>query len=144
MEFLDGETLRARLRREPPLAAADVLSIGGQLAAAMAAAHAQGVIHRDLKPENVMLAPDGQRVKILDFGIARAASFANQLTSDGRRLGTPAYMAPEQCAGERAMASADGSLTTPGGGARSNGAQGSVDSGASIASPSDLSGLGRK
>ena len=107
MELLDGETLRARLRREPSLTAADILSIGGQLGAALAAAHARGVIHRDLKPENVMLAPNAQRVKILDFGIARAARFVNQLTGDGRRMGTPAYMAPEQCAGERAMASAD-------------------------------------
>ena len=53
----------------PPLTATEVLAIGGQLAAALAAAHDQEVIHRDLKPENVMLAPDGQRVKILDFGL---------------------------------------------------------------------------
>lgn len=107
MEFLDGETLRVRLRRGPPLSSSEIVSIGGQLAAALAAAHAKGVIHRDLKPENVMLVSDGQRVKILDFGLARAASFDSHLTLDGRRLGTPAYMAPEQCAGERAMEPAD-------------------------------------
>ncbi len=107
MEFLDGETLRRRIRSSTPLGAAEVLGIAGQLAAALAAAHAQGVVHRDLKPENIMLLEGGARVKILDFGLARAASSEDHLTLDGRRLGTPAYMAPEQCTGERATSASD-------------------------------------
>ena len=108
MEFLHGETLRARLRRGAPLSHSEILSIGEQLADALAAAHAQGVIHRDLKPDNIMLSFDGRRVKILDFGLARAASFgSHHMTLTGHRLGTPAYMAPEQCAGDRAEAASD-------------------------------------
>ena len=106
MEYVEGESLAARLRRErPPLAA--TLSIGRQLASALAAAHAKGVIHRDLKPANVQVMVDGT-VKVLDFGIAQAAFAASTVTtgsvaavSAARVMiaGTPGYMSPEQMAG---------------------------------------------
>ena len=103
-EFIDGETLRARLRdRFAPEAIADV---GMQVARALAAAHAAGIVHRDIKPENVMIRGDGL-VKVLDFGLARHEqadpaghdSGAPQMTVPGLLLGTPAYMSPEQAMG---------------------------------------------
>lgn len=99
-EYVEGDTLATRLQRGPlPVAAA--VEIGWQLADALAAAHAHGVIHRDLNPSNVMLDRDG-RVKVLDFGIARVlpaeadgpASAAG--TAGGGLVGTPGYAAPEQ------------------------------------------------
>ena len=68
-EFIEGETLRTRLARGP-IAVADAVGIATQIASALAAAHARGIIHRDIKPENVMLRPDGY-VKVLDFGLAK-------------------------------------------------------------------------
>jgi hypothetical protein len=104
MEYVEGESLSARLRRERvPLGA--TLSIGRQLASALAAAHAKGVIHRDLKPANVQVMRDGT-AKILDFGIAQAIVASSSATTvddtRGARLliaGTPGYMSPEQTAG---------------------------------------------
>ena len=98
MEHVAGETLEARLRRAT-LDEPELKVIGVQIAAALAAAHAQGVVHRDLKPGNVMLTPEGL-VKVLDFGIARLAE--NPAGEDAlrtgadTRIGTLAYMAPEQ------------------------------------------------
>ena len=99
MPFVDGESLRARLARQGPLALEDVLRIARDLAGALAHAHDQGIIHRDIKPENVMLA--GGHARIVDFGIARAISAVEGegLTSAGLAIGTPAYMSPEQAAG---------------------------------------------
>jgi serine/threonine protein kinase/tetratricopeptide (TPR) repeat protein/TolB-like protein len=117
MEFVQGETLSARIRRGP-VALAQAVSIGVQLADALAHAHAAGVIHRDLKPGNVVLTPEGI-AKILDFGLAKthdvdpAASHADQLTRDtaishaGKAAGTPAYMAPEQFLGRPATPQTD-------------------------------------
>ena len=103
MEHLEGETLRGRLhRRVLPLL--DALSLSRQVASALAATHASGIVHRDLKPDNVMIVPDaetplGERVKLLDFGIAKLATgqAGEVRTSTGMVLGTPCYMAPEQC-----------------------------------------------
>ncbi len=100
MEYIAGETLQQRLDRSAPLDVADVLAIGRQIAAGLAAAHARGLIHRDLKPSNILM-EDGvePRVKVTDFGLARAADDAS-LTQSGVIAGTPLYMAPEHALGQ--------------------------------------------
>ena len=100
-EYVAGETLRDELRRAR-LSVEQALETALEIARALAAAHARGIVHRDLKPENVMRAPDG-RLKVLDFGLARFPDVDPSLvglTVDGSRLGTPAYMAPEQIRGD--------------------------------------------
>lgn len=97
MEYVEGESLRARLRHAAPLAVASAVELIVQICAGLREAHAQGVIHRDLKPENIMIASP-KVVKIMDFGIAR--SMENQATTTQSFLGTPAYMAPEQAHGK--------------------------------------------
>jgi serine/threonine-protein kinase len=101
MDLLEGQNLGARIRRGGPLGAADVVTIGLQVTDALRAVHEKGILHRDLKPENVFLlaTDDGAiRVKLLDFGIARA--FGKHRpdgdTKPGSAVGTPEYMSPEQ------------------------------------------------
>ena len=115
MEALKGETLRERIAKGP-LKVADVLDIGIQLADALEAAHEQGIIHRDIKPANIFLS-DRNRVKVLDFGLAKLTASPsplsssadtapidrtqdNQITQPGTALGTVSYMSPEQARGE--------------------------------------------
>ena len=109
IEHVAGETLEARLQRGP-LPETDLRAIAAQLAAALEAAHAHGVVHRDLKPGNIMLTPEGQ-VKVLDFGVARLigtpAAEDPTRTSGETRLGTLAYMAPEQLFSPEVDARAD-------------------------------------
>jgi serine/threonine-protein kinase len=100
MPLVEGESLRDRIHREKQLPLEDALKITEQVAAALAYAHSRGVVHRDIKPDNIMLS-SGQAV-VADFGIARAVDAAGgeQLTQTGTAIGTPAYMSPEQSAGE--------------------------------------------
>jgi len=104
MPFVEGESLRDRLRRERQLALDDALRIGRQAAQALQYAHEHGVIHRDIKPENLLLTRDGNTL-VADFGIARALGVPGdeQLTQTGMSVGTPAYMSPEQATGDRAL-----------------------------------------
>jgi serine/threonine protein kinase len=102
MEFLEGEDLEARLRRVGHLPLATVVGIIKQLASALEAAHARGVVHRDLKPANIFLvAAAGMRdfVKIVDFGISKARAGSKRLTRGSVVMGTPGYMSPEQARG---------------------------------------------
>jgi serine/threonine protein kinase len=100
MPILQGETLAARLQREPTPPLREVLRIGREIATGLAAAHRQGVVHRDIKPGNVWLEAGTGRVKLLDFGLARGPGVEGEVTTAGAVLGTPAYMAPEQARGE--------------------------------------------
>ena len=105
MPFVDGESLRERLDRTAPLPVDDAIRFSREIADALAYAHAHGIIHRDVKPDNVLL--ESGHAVVADFGIARAISLAtadgthNRLTATGVSLGTPAYMSPEQAAGDR-------------------------------------------
>jgi hypothetical protein len=99
MEYVAGVSLQERLDRSGPQELAEVLRIGMQAAQGLAAAHAQGLVHRDVKPANILLHNGVERVKITDFGLARAADDAS-LTQSGVVAGTPQYMAPEQARGE--------------------------------------------
>jgi eukaryotic-like serine/threonine-protein kinase len=101
MEYIPGQTLQQRLEETGPLEVTDVLRIGGQIARGLAAAHQQGLIHRDIKPGNILLESGvDQKVKITDFGLARAADDAS-LSQSGVIAGTPLFMAPEQASGGR-------------------------------------------
>jgi len=108
MEFLDGESLATRLRRVPRLSVGEALKHARQTASALTAAHAVSIVHRDLKPDNLFVVPDTQnpgqeRIKVLDFGIAKLRpEFApgTARTGVGALMGTPAYMSPEQCMGK--------------------------------------------
>ena len=115
MEFLEGESLQTRLRRNKVLTQHAALHLLRQVSSCLAAAHEQGIIHRDLKPDNIFIVADpevsgGERVKLLDFGIAKlSGDQSNDMkTRTGTVMGTPAYMSPEQCRGaERVDARSD-------------------------------------
>ena len=99
MEYVPGRSLQDRIDQQGPLALPEILRIGMQTAAGLAAAHAQGLVHRDVKPANILLENGVERVKLTDFGLARAAADAG-LSQSGVVAGTPHYMAPEQARGE--------------------------------------------
>jgi serine/threonine protein kinase/Tfp pilus assembly protein PilF len=99
MQFVAGRSLQEKIDHDGPLGLKETLRIGMQIAWGLAAAHAQGLIHRDIKPANILLENGVERVKITDFGLARAASDAS-LTRSGAIVGTPNYMSPEQAGGE--------------------------------------------
>jgi serine/threonine-protein kinase len=106
MELLPGESLANRLRDRGRLKPRELLPIALQMCDALAAVHAAGVVHRDVKPSNILLAVDRddpggpERVKLLDFGIARVEWEETRITNTGGPLGTPGYMSPEQESGE--------------------------------------------
>lgn len=99
MPYVRGTSLQKRLDAEGPLPLNEILRIGSQIAAGLAAAHAQGLVHRDIKPANILLEQGVERVTITDFGLARAVDDAT-ITQSGMIAGTPQYMSPEQARGE--------------------------------------------
>jgi serine/threonine-protein kinase len=103
MQYVDGENVAKRLHDRGPSSADETRRIVREVADALAYAHSRGVIHRDIKPDNILLTKDEGRALVTDFGIARAISDGNdaRLTATGVAIGTPAYMSPEQCSGER-------------------------------------------
>src|SRR5262249_6880754 len=106
MEFIPGETLQQRLDRVGPVEPGEVVRIGRQVAEGLAAAHANDLIHRDIKPGNILLEGAQYKVKITDFGLARAADDAS-ISQSGIIAGTPMYMAPEQAKGDKLDQRAD-------------------------------------
>jgi predicted Ser/Thr protein kinase len=105
MELVDGETLAERVAARGPLPWPEALAVGEQVARALAAAHANGLVHRDVKPANILLGVDG-RAKVTDFGIAQAAQ-TTTLTRSGLVLGSANYVAPEQAQGGHVGPAAD-------------------------------------
>jgi serine/threonine-protein kinase len=102
MALVEGEGVGDRVKRAGPLPIDDARNILREVAGALAYAHAQGVVHRDIKPDNILLDANSGRAMVTDFGIARAARDGDaRLTATGAAIGTPAYMSPEQCAGDR-------------------------------------------
>jgi serine/threonine-protein kinase len=103
MPYVEGESLRDRLKREGKLPLVEALQITREVADALAYAHSQQVVHRDIKPENILLS--GGHARVADFGIARALGQAgtDRLTGTGLALGTPAYMSPEQASGDHEL-----------------------------------------
>jgi len=112
MEYVDGETLRDIIRSEGPLELSRIVEVGAEVAAALAIAHANGIVHRDVKPGNVLISSAGpatgatepaaarpSEVKVADFGIARAGDPRESLTQTGAVMGTATYLSPEQAQG---------------------------------------------
>ncbi|TWU07799.1 protein kinase domain-containing protein [Stieleria varia] len=106
MPYVRGASLQKRIDSQGPLPLKDVLRIGAQIAAGLAAAHEQGLVHRDIKPANILLEEGVERVTITDFGLARAVDDAS-MTRSGVIAGTPQYMSPEQTRGEPIDARSD-------------------------------------
>src|SRR3954462_1391734 len=104
MEYLEGESLGKILARTGPLPLARAVDIAHQLCSALTAAHLEGIVHRDVHPQNIFVIPpgggDGERVKILDFGISKIASISQKITGMAAVMGTPQYMSPEQAEGK--------------------------------------------
>jgi len=113
MEYVEGSNLKVYLRRKGRLSVPEATRISRQILSCLAEAHRHGIVHRDLKPDNIMITPGPGGtvvVKVLDFGLSKLVDLqahSSMVTQQGRILGTPLYMAPEQCAGEEADARSD-------------------------------------
>ncbi|MBL8856206.1 MAG: serine/threonine protein kinase [Planctomycetaceae bacterium] len=106
MAYIRGGSLQKRIDRDGALNTGEILRIGSQIAAGLAAAHDQGLVHRDIKPENIMLGEGVERVTLTDFGLARSVDDAS-VTQHGTIAGTPQYMSPEQARGESVEQASD-------------------------------------
>ena len=106
MEYVEGQTLAQELSDRGALEVEETIRVGSMCAEALAHAHERGIVHRDLKPNNVLLGKDGE-VKLADFGIAKVAWEAHELTETATMLGTAAYLSPEQAGGKEVTAASD-------------------------------------
>ena len=106
MSYVQGGSLQQRLESKGAATTTEVLRIGAQIAAGLAAAHEQGLVHRDIKPENILFEGEVERIAITDFGLARAVD-DNSVTQAGAIAGTPMYMSPEQARGDRVDTQSD-------------------------------------
>jgi serine/threonine protein kinase len=106
MEYVEGQSLADFIKRQQRLDVRTAVKITQQIASALTPAHMKGIIHRDIKPANIMLDADGQ-VKVMDFGVAKLLHADTALTMDGRQVGSPQYMSPEQCRGDSVDARSD-------------------------------------
>ena len=102
MEYLNGEDLNEKIKRNGALPEKEVVALFQQILAAFQYAHEKGIVHRDIKPSNIFILPDG-RVKILDFGIAKLFGQGNEMTQTGTQMGTPIYMSPEQVKADKSI-----------------------------------------
>ncbi len=102
MEFLNGEDLNQKIKREGPLSEKAIKNLFSQTLAAFEYAHSKGIVHRDIKPSNIFILPNGH-VKILDFGIAKLFGQNNEMTQTGTQIGTPIYMSPEQVMADKTI-----------------------------------------
>lgn len=102
MEYLNGEDLNKKIKRNGPLNEVELIDIFSQILSAFQYAHEKGVIHRDIKPSNIFVLPNGH-IKILDFGIAKLFGQVNDMTLTGTQLGTPVYMSPEQVKADKSI-----------------------------------------
>ena len=102
LEFLEGEDLNEKIKRQGALPDDEILSIFKQAFSAFQYAHEKGIVHRDIKPSNIYILPDG-RIKILDFGIAKLFGEGNEMTKTGTQMGTPIYMSPEQVKSDKSI-----------------------------------------
>lgn len=107
MELLEGESLLDRLKSGTPFNSNQVIRLAREMAGALAVIHRQGLIHRDIKPANIWLESPGDRVKVLDFGLARRIQDESHVTQTGMVVGTPSFMSPEQARGDPLDARSD-------------------------------------
>ena len=103
MALVEGESIGERVRRTGAASYSEVRRMLREVGDALAYAHARGVVHRDIKPDNILVDAQTGRALVTDFGIARATTDESRLTATGTAIGTPAYMSPEQCAGDRQL-----------------------------------------